>query len=229
MIAHRSSKNPNWGLGGFDLDGTLVHGSTVLLHVGQRLGQFDLVEELVCGYESFKMTNEEVSNEAAKMFQGLTRRQLMQLLNGIPRLRDIERAIGLMRRADIRSAIATITFEFASQWFAKRYGFDAYSGIELEFGSEGTATGRVRKHVSEYDKVEFLASAADRYQVERSQVFYVGDSRSDLPAFDFAAFSVAINASEEARERATTCVNSDSLLDVVRVVPGLADDLSWGS
>jgi phosphoserine phosphatase len=54
-----------------------------------------------------------------------------------------------------------------------------------------------------------------------SDVFHVGDSRSDIPLFGAAGYSVALNASREAAESAQVALEADSLLEVLGVIPGL--------
>jgi len=54
-----------------------------------------------------------------------------------------------------------------------------------------------------------------------ADVFHVGDSVSDIALFEVAGFSVALNANSLAREKARVTLDSDSLLAIIDVVPGL--------
>ena len=49
----------------------------------------------------------------------------------------------------------------------------------------------------------------------------IGDGRSDLPLFAAAGFSLALNASREVREAASTSVTATSFLTALEAVPGL--------
>lgn len=217
------AKPLRWRLAGFDLDGTLVYGDTVLLHVGRQLGEERLVHELVSGYEAFELTNFEVSNRAARIFAGLTKGELFKIMEGISTLDDISSSIGFLRTMGVRCLIATVTFDFASEWFARRYGFDYYNGIQLAYSDAGTLTGEVLRHVDEEDKARFVRSRATAAGVDLGDVFYVGDSRSDLPTFDTVGFSVAVNGSQLAAAAAKASVKTRSLRAVLDLVPGLSD------
>lgn len=118
------------------------------------------------------------------------------------------------------------SFDFASEWFARRYGFDYYNGIQLAYSDAGTLTGEVLRHVDEEDKARFVRSRASAAGVDLDDVFYVGDSRSDLPTFDIVGFSVAVNGSRLAVAAATAAVETKSLRDVLELVPGLSDQRS---
>ena len=214
-----------WRVAGFDLDGTLVHDCTVLLHVGRHLAHSDAAEKLVKGYESYRLTNREVSTEAAALFAGLTKDDMLGMMEDIPRLREIDTAIAYLHQQNIHCAIATVTFDFASEWFARRFGFDSYSGIELVYDTAGRLTGEVARHVDERDKAEFVERQLHLVGARRDECFYVGDSRSDLYAFAAVGFSVALNATPEAAAAANVTLQSDKLTEVINLVPGLTSPL----
>jgi phosphoserine phosphatase len=84
-----------------------------------------------------------------------------------------------------------------------------------------TGTRRGTGHV--VDKVTFVAEQCERLGVGLDQVVAIGDGRSDLPLFHSVGFSVAVNASSEARAAASATVDSQSFLDALTAVPGLLD------
>jgi HAD superfamily phosphoserine phosphatase-like hydrolase len=214
-----------WRFAGFDLDGTLVHGCTVLLHVGRHLGHSDAVGKLVKGYELYRLTNREVSTEAAALFAGLTKDDMLGMMEDIPRLREIDTAIAYLHQRNIHCSIATVTFDFASEWFARRFGFDSYSGIELVYDAASRLTGEVARHVDERDKAEFVDRQRHLVGARSDECFYVGDSRSDLHTFAAVGFSVALNATPEAVAAADVALQSDTLTEVLDLVPGLTSPL----
>ncbi|MDD7917990.1 HAD family hydrolase [Actinomycetospora callitridis] len=215
-----------WALAGFDLDGTLVTGSTVLRHLGAKLRRAEYVDEIVKSYEEYRATNEEVSASGAELFAGRSRAELKALVSDIPVVADIPRAVQSLKSQGIRCVIATVTFRFAAEAIAEAYGFDGVSGVELEWNEEDRATGAVLRHFSEKDKASYIYEECRLSGTHPDRAFFVGDSRSDLETFDLVGFSVALNASSEARARARAAIDTRSLLDVLRLVPGLAVDLA---
>lgn len=220
----RDPVTPSWRMGSFDLDGTLVTGTTILRHVGRQLNRLDEVSQLIDGYENYALSNQDVSTAAARMFTGLTHSQLLALMADIPRLTDIREAVRTLKSLGVRVVVATVSFDFAAAWFTRTYQFDNNSGITLEFDTNGRATGRVRQHVSEEDKAAFLIREARRHDFGTHQVFHVGDSRSDVPAFRAVGFSVALNATPRAKAAASAQVDTQSLMRALSVIPGLLPD-----
>jgi phosphoserine phosphatase len=219
--SYRHKSSNRWRMGGFDLDGTLIYGSSVLLHTGKRLGRAVEAKKLVAGYENYKLNNEEVSAAAARMFTGMSRSALIGLMDDIPLLADIGSVVSSLKRLGIRVFIATISFDFAAEWFVRRYDFDSFYGIELEFDESGRATGEITRHATEDGKAKFVAGEAADSGISLDDVFYVGDSRSDIPTFRIVGCPIAVNASARARECAFASVNTTSLHDVIRLVPSL--------
>jgi phosphoserine phosphatase len=55
------------------------------------------------------------------------------------------------------------------------------------------------------------------------QVVAIGDSRSDLPLFAAVGYSVALNATSDARVAARATADGSSFLTALRAVPGLVE------
>lgn len=51
----------------------------------------------------------------------------------------------------------------------------------------------------------------------------MGDSRSDIELFREVRFSLALNASEQAKQKATVSLDTESLLDIVTVIPNVKE------
>ncbi len=54
-----------------------------------------------------------------------------------------------------------------------------------------------------------------------SEVFHIGDSRFDKPLFNAVGFSVAFNGDSPVKSVASISIDSESLLDVLPLIPGL--------
>jgi phosphoserine phosphatase len=140
----------------------------------------------------------------------------------LPCIDHVEEGVRLLRSRGVVPVIATVSWSFAASSLAERFGFQAVSGVRMS-EIDGRLTGEVIQYFEREHKVDFVNAICAQHQVSMASVVAIGDSASDLPLFEAAGYSVALNASEVARRAATTAVDSYSFLDALRAVPGLID------
>ena len=144
----------------------------------------------------------------------------MAAMADIPSLADIAFGVSMLEQRHVHTAIATVSWSFAARALAHQWGFTEVGGVDLEV-EEGSFTGNVARHFAPADKVDFVTEICDREGYDLDQVVAIGDSRSDLPLFAAAGYSVALNATSDARDAADTVVTAPSLLPALHAVPGL--------
>ena len=210
-----------WKLACFDLDGTLVRHVSTGQHIAAHLGHGDAMAEVEKAYAAGAFTNVDVAAMDGRHYQGLTRTDVASMLDDISVIDDIAETVGWLKERNIPSVICTLAWRFVGEIFADRYGFIASSGPTLRVGSGGEFTGEVESDFTEEDKPEFVGSLCSARAISLSEVFHVGDSRSDIPLFNAVGYSVALNATRDAVDSARVALEADSLLDVLRVIPGL--------
>jgi phosphoserine phosphatase len=215
------SPNSPWRLACFDLDGTLVLGTSVCLHLAEKLGHLDQLAELEARYTSGEISNALVADKLGPYYQGLHLDAIESHLSDVPLIKDVSSVLATLADKGIESLICTVSWRFVAQMLAKRYGFVDATGCEMPVDEKGLLTGQVSKHFDEFDKLEFVKGYCAERQIPLSQVFAVGDSRSDIPLFGAVGFAVALNATVQAKAAASVAIESDDLSDVLRAVPGL--------
>lgn len=210
-----------WKLACFDLDGTLVKGTTTGQHLATKLGHADVMSQIEQAYAAGLVTNTDVAAMDGRHYRGLTSSDVEAMIDDIPVIEGIAQTVRWLDARGMPSVICTLAWRFVGEVFAERYGFIASSGPTLRIGPDGRFTGEVESDFTERDKPAFVGSLCDTLGIEMSQVFHVGDSRSDIPLFEAVGYSVALNASREAKATASVALEADSLLDVLPVIPGL--------
>ena len=210
-----------WRLVCFDLDGTLVLGTSVSQHLADRLGHGALLAELERRYAAQEISNATVADRQAEEFAGRDRREMMTHLESIPRIGGIQATLARLHSAGIDALLCTVTWRFAAECFHQWYGFAAVSGTEIEEGPDGRFTGKVARHFDKYDKRDFVVEHCRRRGIDLSTCIAVGDSHSDVPMFGAVGFSVALNATDAAKAVASVSVNSGTVVDIFSVIPGL--------
>jgi phosphoserine phosphatase len=179
------------------------------------------MSEIENAYAAGAVTNADVAAMDARHYRGLTPAGVSAMLDDIPVIDDIVETVEWLSARGIPAVICTLAWKFVGEVFAERYGFVASSGPTLRLGPNGEFTGEVESDFTEYDKPAFIRSLCATLGVGMVEVFHIGDSRSDIPLFEAVGYSVALNASQQASEAASTTLQADSLLDILEVIPGL--------
>jgi phosphoserine phosphatase len=206
-----------WRLACFDLDGTLVVGTSVSQHLADRFGHSEKMVKLEKQYASGEISNSVVASEQAHGYRGVALADVVAKLDDIPCISGIDSTIAALRKRGIESLLCTVTWSFAAEEFRRRHGFTAVSGTEIELDGE-VLTGDVKRYFDEWDKVEFVRTYCRANGIELCRCIAVGDSRSDVPLFGEAGFSVALNATPQAREVASVALDTDDLRDILDVI-----------
>jgi len=174
--------------------------------------------ELERQYASGAISNAVIAEQQASSYCGIPVEDIVSTLSEIPCIGEIDETILDLRERGIESILGTVTWSVAAEEFRRRHGFAAVSGTEVAV-KDGILTGAVKRHFNEWDKLEFVRSHCEANQIELSQCIAVGDSRSDVPLFEAVGFSIALNATAQARDAATVALDSESLTDVLSVIP----------
>ncbi|OEJ28576.1 haloacid dehalogenase [Streptomyces agglomeratus] len=198
----------------FDVDGTLVPGTSSSAFLSGFLGHRDELTKAEDAYASGDLNNRQVSELDAKGWVGVPEERVSGWLDGLPLVSGITETVGWCRRNGLVPVLATLAWSPVGSYLTDRFGFHAFSGPRLET-VDNRFTGRVARHFDEYDKRDFALAQARELGLAPRSCGAVGDSRSDLPLFASVALSVAFNASAGARAAATLTVDGGDLRGVL--------------
>ena len=216
---------PRYPVVAFDLDGTLLRGTSVSLYLAERSGRGDVLVELERRFRTGEISNREIADVTAGWFAGSTPAAIWGDLGRAPWIGGMRTTLECLSAAGCHIVLGTVTWRFAAELIEREYGFDAVSGTEMGVDGDGTLSGVVTRYFDEYDKVAFVRDWCTANGYSMDQVAAVGDSRSDVPLFESVGFAVALNATTDARAAADERVDTEDLTDVL---PLLIDDGAAG-
>ena len=154
----------------FDLDGTLIRGPTICESLAEPLGRLSRMREI----EQLRdLAQIRLARQEMLSWYGEPLDALCEKLTGVAIAPGAEQAFELLRQRGIQTAIVSITWSFAVEWFARRFGADAWIGT-------GAQAGEIQ-HFWPSDKPVWLARHANALGIELSEVAAVGDSHGDVP------------------------------------------------
>lgn len=203
----------------FDLDGTLIPGTTVSLSLAHHLGYEAELEELERQFRDGEIGNSVIADFEAERLRGLPVAEVEEVIGRIPLIQGLSETVEALKSDGITAFIATITGSFAPRVYQRRFGFDGYCGTEVG-EADGRLTGTVVRYCDEFDKLDHVKAECARRGLEARHCAALGDSRSDIPLFHWAGRSLAINASPAARAAAQSSIETSDLRDTLRYLVG---------
>jgi phosphoserine phosphatase len=198
----------------FDLDGTLLRGTTVSLRLAEWMGRGEIVDQLERRFHAGEITNREVADVSASWFTGLAVDEIWAELAAGPWIEGIEDTVAALIAAGCEVLLGTVTWRFAAEMLQRRYGFHAVSGTEMQL-QDGVLSGKVSRYFDEFDKLRFVEGWCAMRGHPLAGVAAIGDSRSDIPLFSQAGCAIALNATADARSAADVAVDTDRLTDLL--------------
>jgi phosphoserine phosphatase len=205
------------GLVCFDVDGTLVPGTSSCAWVAAVLGHEAELIAAEAAYVAGRMTNQEASVIDARGWAGHAEAEILARLETLPLVEGIAETVAWCREHGLRPILTTLAWTPAGRLLAERFGFAAFCGPVPE-AAGGVYTGRVAEHLDEYGKRDFALAQARRCGLPPERCAAIGDSRSDLPLFAAVGTSIGFNATPAARAAATHVVDGGDLRAVVPVL-----------
>ena len=164
----------------FDLDGTLLRGESVWEAIARGIGRLERVREMeridpARIEDPSRMEDMAAAiEESAGWYSSFTNDELLEHVSPIRVAPGVDDGFALLREHGYKIAVVSLTWEFAVEWFAGRFGADYFAGTGLS--SDGEIT-----HFWPRDKAFWLARLASRLGVDMDDVAAVGDSRGDVP------------------------------------------------
>jgi phosphoserine phosphatase len=214
-------QNNRWRLACFDLDGTLVPNTSTCQHLGDCLGHGNVIRELEQQYAQGTMNNQQVAETLGKHYAGRRMDEVVEAMRTLSFIDGIDETFSILRRQEIHLLLGTVSWRFAARIIAERFKLDGWSGCVMGESAPGTLSGTVVTHFDEFSKRAFVEEYCAKHSIPMDKVFAVGDSRSDIPLFSAVGYSVAINATEAAKQAASCAINTTDLRDVLRLIPGI--------
>jgi HAD superfamily phosphoserine phosphatase-like hydrolase len=159
------------GLVVFDLDGTLLRGSTICELLAAPLGHLAEMRS----FEA-RRTEPEIAQarvEMARWYRGVSRERLLGFLESAQWAPGVAAGIARLQQAGMEVAIASVTWDFAVNWVARRLNVAHTLGTRI--AEDGTI-----EHTWPRDKADWLRGLTSQIGVQSERTAAVGDSSGDL-------------------------------------------------
>jgi phosphoserine phosphatase len=205
----------------FDMDGTLLVGTTASIEIARAFGRLPELVELETAFAAGGLTTYAFAVATADLYRGLTAGAVAEIFAGCAWLPGIAEVAADIRRRGERSLVVTLSPDF----FA-----GLLTGLGLDEVRASTFPPLPLRRLPEpshiltpADKVTVVEQVLAREGLARDRCVAYGDSLSDLPLFAHLEHTVAVNATPELRRVASVGVDCDDLWPAYRAGRELVD------
>jgi phosphoserine phosphatase len=178
------------GLAIFDLDGTLLRGPTVCELLAEPLGQTARMREIEALTSESHIRKARL--EMSRWYRSIPASVLTDYLSKATLAPGAVEGTRLLRRAGIAVAIASITWEFAVQEFARILDAQFFLGTALR------PNGSIR-HCWARDKALFASRIERKLGLPKSRIAAVGDTVNDIPMLRAAGLPIFLGKTPPSR------------------------------
>ncbi|MBC9954472.1 haloacid dehalogenase-like hydrolase [Leucobacter sp. cx-42] len=178
----------------FDLDGTLLRGTTASIEIARTNGTLSDLHALEADFAAGALDTKGFAQAIGALWRGLDDATVEAAFCAAPFMSGIERVVADIAARGERSALITMTPTFFADRLS-RFGFDHIAGSVFPSLPLVQAPNPDRILVPE-SKVHITDDLLAHYGFDRSSCMAYGDSLSDMPLFATLTRTVAINASE---------------------------------
>jgi phosphoserine phosphatase len=193
----------------FDMDGTLLRGTTASIEIARALGHLPALLQLEQAFTSGRLTTYEFAVQAYEVYAGLTPQRVADIFRDCQWMSGIPEVISDIRARGEYSLAITMSPNFFADLLqslgvnevrASRFPPLPLRELPKESGILAPA-----------DKVTIVSNVLLRHGLSPLQCVAYGDSASDLPLFRHLPHTVAVNATPMLREVAARSVDCDDL------------------
>lgn len=204
----------NFKVACFDMDGTLIQGTTSNLFFAKLLNVEKEVIELEQRLKKGEVDSDTFMIVVSEIMDKLTVDYIMESFDLLPIVDGIHETLQFLRNANIVPIIVTTSNIIFAECLKERYGFERVFGTIHEVSPEG-CIGMGKTVCSSKHKIQHVRELVQSLSGTMSQVMAIGDSFSDLPLFSEVGCSIAFNYDEVLEGKADIYVKSNNIFSII--------------
>lgn len=195
----------------FDMDGTLLVGTTASLQIARHLGCTQDLAGLEARFAAGELDTRGFAAAIHELWGSLTQQAVADVAGASPWLKGIPEVCADIRKRGERSVVITMSPDFFARQLLK-FGFDDVAASRfpaLPFREPLDPAGIL----TPADKVRIVEEMRALHGLPLSRCVAYGDSMSDAPLFRQLTKTVAVNADHHLAELAALSYRGDDLAE----------------
>ncbi len=192
----------------FDMDGTLLPGTTGLLELSKVLGTTELLADLERQYGAGSLNTVDFTRRISAAWGVIAEEVSRQAFESAAKLEGIAEVLEEIRRNGAISCVVTMSQDVFANHFLG-LGFDYVYATSYPPHNNNDFS----RVLSPDDKIAFLKNLATESRLDFRDTVAFGDSISDVPLFSEIKNSVAVNGDHHVAAKAAFSYRGDSILE----------------
>ncbi len=199
----------------FDMDGTLLPGTTASLEVARATSTNSELKRLEELFIKGEIDTKGFATEALGLWGQLDRGLIQSIFQACPKLKNIRETIAaICNQQGHQSILITMSSSFFANEF-NEFGFDQV--FSSHYPSSHGEKLDLDKVLTPKDKPEIAQGFCREKGLDFTKSVAFGDSISDHFLFDLLSETVAVNASDELKSRSKYQYDGDCLREAVQL------------
>jgi phosphoserine phosphatase len=193
----------------FDMDGTLLRGTSAAIEISRRVGRLEPLADLERGFAAEEISAAEFAFATRALWDDLTADLVAEVIADAPWIDGIEDVCRDIAARGERSMLITMSPNFFADHLGAR-GIDVVRASRfppLPFAGPVDPAGILNPA----DKVRLAEEERAAHGLPRRACVAYGDSMSDLPLFAVLENTVAVNADSELERAARVAYRGEDL------------------
>lgn len=199
----------------FDMDGTLLPGTTACLEIAKHTGTTAELCEIESLFTSGVFSTAEFARAIHELWGVLDEELVRRSFDLAPKLENIQRVLDEVAKQRSLSCLITMSPGYFARQFGN-YGFDYIFGSEFPDGVD--VPFDPTRILTPEDKPRIAAEICQRENLDFSRTVAFGDSSTDIPMFDRVRWSVAVNAADSVLSSASLVYQGGCLWSAFQLV-----------
>lgn len=202
----------------FDMDGTLLHGTSACALLARSLGRLDELEALERGLLSGAATGADFARALHEMWGVVEPDVVRKTFAAAPVLANVREVLADIRRRDERACLVTLAPDYFAEQFLD-FGFDAV--FASRFPRSAHEPLDVSGVLGPEDKPRVAARFCADHGLGLDDAIAYGDSMSDVFLFEAVGVRVSVNGDHHIAELSDIAVEGLDLFLAYRAARGV--------
>ena len=182
----------------FDMDGTIIEPRSSWAMIHEHFGTDNT--EMLQLYIDHKISDKDFVKADIQLWNSksdkpVDEKYINSILDKAKPRKGAEELISNLHKANIKTIILSGGIQFLADKWARKWNMDGALANELIDDKNGNLTAIIKS--SGHNKGPVMEKMIEKYNLEKNEIAAIGDTMVDIPTFERAGLSVAVNTEDE--------------------------------